>query len=141
MPTEEALALIRTHAFRDDDVDQLTSPESFLGSLRPFVGLREANFHEVMSALRVLAPELGGDNVNRALMSDLWNMCWQAQLIGLDVTGALQRNSVLSEDETGKLAYWLFQICFTISLLLEGEDVSTAFADYDGRYGHRATSG
>jgi hypothetical protein len=134
MTTEEALALIRKHAFRDGDFDTLTSPDSFLGSLRPFVGLREESFKEVMEALRVLAPSLRTDVVDRELMSDLWNMCWQASLIGLHSTGALQRNHIISDEETNKLEGWVFQISFTISLLLEGDDASIAFAEYDAEY-------
>ena len=135
MTTEEALALIRKHAFRDVDFDTLTSPDSFLGSLRPFVGLREENFKEVMEALRVLAPSLRADVMDRELMSDLWNMSWQASLIGLHSTGALQRNHIISDEEINRLENWVFQICFTISLLLGGDDASIAFAEYDAEYG------
>lgn len=67
-------------------------------------------------------------------MSDLWNMSWQAQLIGLDITGALQRNNVLDSEETGKLEDWVFQICFTISMLLEGQDIDLAFEGYYGKH-------
>jgi hypothetical protein len=135
MTSEEARALIRKHSIRDADPDLGTWSDSFIGSLRPFVGLSEATFHELMAALRVVAPSLRAGLVDRELMSDLWFICWQAYLIGLDITGALQRNKVLSKEDTDNLADWMFQIGSAVFDLLEAQDVTIAFAGYDNQYG------
>src|SRR5205085_3718735 len=106
----------------------------FLGSLRPFQGLNEDNFHEVMEALRTLAPELiAGNVVEREIMSALWDICWQASLIGLHSTGALQRNHIISSEEIDKLEDWVFDISYAVSILLSAGDVNEAFANYEGK--------
>ncbi|WP_348773208.1 hypothetical protein [Paenibacillus pabuli] len=52
MNREEAVILLKCHAFAYDDLNHLTMESGFHGSLRPFRGnLNEENFHELMEIL------------------------------------------------------------------------------------------
>jgi len=55
---EEARELLRFHAGRHEDVNHPESAIGFLGSLRPYRGLNERNYHEVMGCLIALATDL-----------------------------------------------------------------------------------
>lgn len=60
MTPAEAKTALQFHAFRHPEFEDERACNGFLGSLRPYRGrLNEASFHEVMQALRGLAPELG----------------------------------------------------------------------------------
>ena len=65
MSYEDAVNLILMHGCGRDDVPLVEAlfPEGFLGSLRPFSGLREDNFLQVMDAIIALRPHLAGQPV------------------------------------------------------------------------------
>src|SRR5437870_2228059 len=108
MTSEEARELLLLHRFGHPNVNHPKMETGFLGSLRHFRGLNEDNFHEVMAAIRTLAPELQRpDVVDKEILSALWDMCWQASLIGLHSLGALQRNNIISLQEIEQLEDWV----------------------------------
>lgn len=102
-----------------------------MGSLRPFQGLHEANYREVMDAIRTLAPELQREGVvDKEIMSALWIICFQAWAEGLNSEGSLRRNGIITQEEIAKLEDWLWRIFYAVSILLESGDVDEAFAGY-----------
>lgn len=101
----------------------------FLGSLRPYTGLNPENFQEVMSALRVLAPEFCKDTLDRDLVHSVWSICNLSRAWGLDPSGMLRRNNLISAEEINILEGWLRQISWTVEFLLIG-DIDTAFTDW-----------
>jgi hypothetical protein len=131
MTHEEARELLLLHSGGGEDRGHPKSSMGFVGSLRPFTGLQQQNYGEVMQALKVLAPEIASRNcVDRQLMASLWYLCWQSQLIGLHSTGALQRNGIISPEEIDMLEDWVFNICYSVAILLESGDIEEAFAGF-----------
>ena len=79
MEYDDAVNSILMHGIGREDVplDQALIPHGFLGSLRPYTGLREENFLQVMNAIIALAPHLvGKDLFERRLVSGLWELAF-----------------------------------------------------------------
>lgn len=131
MTPQEARELLLLHSGGHEDISHPKMANGFLGLLRPYTGLNEENFYETMEAIRVLAPEFQGNAIDKEIMCALWNLCWQASLTGLHSLGALQRNDIITRNDLERLEDWIFQISYTISLLLEGQDIDSAFQEYD----------
>jgi hypothetical protein len=108
-------------------------PDGFLGCLRPFSGLREENFMQVMEAIIALQPALAGHQVlERRLVEGLWGLTTFARLWGLDPDGMLQRNRLLSNEETKRLLVWVRCIEMAVFKLLRGGDPREELAYYRG---------
>lgn len=123
MDYEEAVNLILVHGIGRDDVpiDQAVLANGFLGSLRPYTGLREENFQEVIAAIIALAPHLAGKAVlERRLVSALWELVQRARVWGLDPHGMLQRNKLLSVTDIERLSLWVNCLEMAICKLLHG---------------------
>jgi hypothetical protein len=120
MTSAEALELLRMHVSPD-------LPSGFLGSLRPYTGLRDENFEEVIAAIKILAPKLQGETIDRELVSLLWSLCYFARLWGLESDGMLQRNGLISESDTVKLRGWVNKIDLGLRNIFEGVEVEGAF--------------
>jgi hypothetical protein len=114
MTFEEARAVILFHGTGatppnvgwEEDMEAWES--GFLGSLRPFRGmLDEKNFDEVMQAIKVVAPHLCEEKVDRELMSSLWAITYLGWLWGLAPDGTLQRNNLISAEDTKRLDQWV----------------------------------
>jgi hypothetical protein len=133
MNAHEAREALLLHSFSYPDLTHPKMVQGFLGSLRPYTGLRDENFREVMEAIRVLAPEFRTqDAVDKELISALWDICFQTWSIALQSEGALRRNELITQEEIEKLEGWLFDIFFSVSILLQGGDLSAAFSSYQG---------
>src|SRR5262245_13328793 len=133
MEYEEAVNLILMHGIGRDDVplDQALIRDGFLGSLRPYTGLREENFLQVLGAIIALAPHLAGRQVlERRLVSGLWELVHRTRRWGLDPQGMIQRNRLLSAADTERL--WLWVICLEMAIyrLLRGIDPGEALTYY-----------
>ena len=95
--------------------------DGFLGMLRPYQGLREPNFHQVMEALFVVGEELHATPVvERDLVRSLWEMCWAARYWGLHPDGMLKRNKLISADDAKRLETWVDLIEWAALFLLSG---------------------
>ena len=128
MTYDEAKHLLLLHGPGTESAqgEPLIAEQGFLHSLRPYEGnLVEKNFHLVMEALFTV-----GDVVHRSRMVDrdlvhaLWTMCSTARGWGLHPEGMLQRNKLISRDDTGRLERWVDTI------------ESTAFGSLGGRPPH-----
>lgn len=135
MDYEEALNLILVHVIGRDDVPltEALLKNGFLGCLRPFSGLREENFLEVMQAIIALKPHVAGAKVwELRLVEALWELTKRARAWGLDPNGMLQRNHLLSESDTKRLLLWVQCIEMAVSHLMRGRDPAEALAYYRG---------
>ncbi len=135
MEYAEAVNVILMHGLGRDDVPlaEALVPNGFLGSLRPYAGLREANFLQLMAAIIALRPHLAGATVwDRRLVEGLWDLTTTARHWGLDPNGMLQRNRLLSAEESDQLLRWIACLEMAVSRLLRGGDPAEALAYYRG---------
>jgi hypothetical protein len=138
MTSQEARELLLLHSFAYHDLEHPKMIGGFLGSLRPYQGLNEKNFHEVMEALYVLAPQLQMERVDREIVSALWSICYAAWLWGLDPGGMLQRNGLIAPEDVRRLGKWLECLGMAVMFLLEGSDVEEALNVYAAAYPEQA---
>src|SRR5262249_10266673 len=125
MTPSDAKAALKRHSFQGDLKDPRME-KGFLGSLRPYRGLDEANFHEVMEALRVLAPELQpGATVDRDVVSAASGICHFARAWGVHQDGMLRRNGLITPEDVRRLEGWVDTISYAFATLLDGSDVET----------------
>lgn len=123
MTEDEAKQLLISHAGPDRET-------GFLRMLRPYGGLREESFHEVMAALAALGPSLGrGSTVDRQVMEALWGICVLGWGWGVESDGMLQRNKLISGDDVLRLAEWIRIIAWAVFFLIEGSP-DAAFDEY-----------
>ncbi len=93
----------------------------FLGSLRPYKGLQEKNFHQVMEALLTVSQSISAlPQVDRDLVHAIWDICSTARLQGLSPHGLLQRNKLISQDDIARLTQWVEIIDVTTLEVLRG---------------------
>jgi hypothetical protein len=135
-----ARELLLLHSTGHPDVHHPTWERGFLGSLRPYRGLREANLHEVMAALVALAPELRRERVDREVVAALWGICMLARLCGLHPDGMLRRNGLISDEDVARLDAWVQAIQWAVSMLLGTTDGPDAPLD-EALAGYRQLTG
>ena len=116
MTPEEAKQLILIHAGMCDSPLAATA---FIGSLRPFTGIREENFHQIMEALQILTPYLQQEQIDRELICALWSLCELTRAWGVDTSGMLVRNNLLSDSDKVSLKKWIDTISSAVLLILE----------------------
>lgn len=134
MTTQEARELLLLHSFGHGDLDHPKMVGGFLGSLRPYQGLNEKNYHELMEAVRTLAPELQRESVDREIISALWSICYCTWLWGLEPGGMLRRNGLIAPEDVRLLSDWLEYLGMAVMLLLEESSVEAAFGPYVAAY-------
>jgi hypothetical protein len=132
MDAARAKELLLLHSTGHPDIRHATWAGGFLGSLRPYSGLRERNFHEVMAAVVALAPELRRERVDREVVAPLWALCFYARLWGVDPDGMLSHNNLISPEDTARLGGWVRAIEWAVAMLLhaDGEDMDAALEEY-----------
>ena len=128
MTPEEAEQTIIRHA---EPVDP-PGGRSFLGNLRPYQGvLYESNFFEVIEAIRTLAPICQeADKVNRKVIAALWDICWLGRCWGIHPDGMLQRNRLVTAEDTEILGDWMDRLSEAVSYMLNGGNVDDAMIAY-----------
>jgi hypothetical protein len=126
-----ARELLQMHAGRHEDVDHPKWRHGFLGSLRPFSGLRIENFHEVMKCIEVLTSELENQVCDREVLAAIWGICHLGRAWGVEAQGMLQRNNLIAAEDVERLESWITQISYTTFCLLDGCGSEVAFEGYD----------
>ena len=105
--------------------------DGFLTSLRPYRGLHEKNIHLVMEALLTVGERLHrASQVDRDLVTTVWSMCWYARVWGLRPDGMLQRNSLITAEDTTRLELWIDVVEQTVLSLLAGQPPHVAVYHY-----------
>jgi hypothetical protein len=129
--TIQARQLLQLHAGREHDFEDADGRVGFLGSLRPFFGLRAECFHEVMSCIKTLAPEFDQSTCDRELIAAIWSICHLGRHWGVAPDGMLRRNGLIADHDVARLEAWIEQISYTTFCLLDGCDIEVAFEGYD----------
>lgn len=129
MTEREARELLLMHSCAHHDLQHPKMTSGFLGSLRPYTGLNQDNFHEMMHALRVLAPRFGEEKIERQIISALWGTCHLSRAWGVHPDGMLKSNDLITEEESQQLEQWIETISYAVMMLLDGDE-EEAFRDY-----------
>ncbi len=128
----QAKDLLLKHSFQHEDLAHPKMETGFLGSLRPYSGLSEDNFHEVMEIIAVLAPELENKpNIDSQLISALWGICHFSNAWALEPEGMLQRNDLIAESDIDRLSNWVNIISYAVFMLLDGGGLEHAMEPYE----------
>lgn len=125
MTPSEARELLQLHSGRHEDIYHPKWEHGYIGCLRPFTGLRDENFHEVMMCLKVLAPEI--ENA-AAYDQSLHAACWA--LCHLGRSSCVDQHSI-PVYQAQRLDRWSDHISFAMFALLDGCGVEVAFEMYD----------
>ncbi len=130
MTKKEAKELLQHHSYTHKDYKHPKGINGFLGMLRPFKGeLISANFHEIMTILKVLQDDFFKENLEREVISNLWGICHLAKSWGIEKKGMLRRNNLITAQQIEQLANWIDCISYAVMMLLEGA-VEEAFEPY-----------
>ncbi len=128
----EAKGLLLLHSFSYPDVHHPKMETGFLGSLRPYHGLKEDNFHEVMEAISALSPYLRTEpQIDREVIAALWSICEEARAWGIHPDGMLRRNDLIALQDVQRLERWTSIISYTVFILLDGGDLEAALEPYN----------
>ena len=131
MTTAEAHDLLLAYAGASPDPNHPAFAGGFLGMLRPYKELREQNFHEVMQALRTVAPQLQAASIDRELISALWGICHFGRAWALENGSMLQCNDLITPADADRLDEWLSIISYAVASLLDNSGPEEAFQPYD----------
>lgn len=133
MNASEARCLLLANGLgtNDDEDSPGFREEGFLGRLRPYRGLDENLFHEIMEALFVVGDDLrAGAHVDRRLVGSVWSMCSYARRWGVNPQGMLRRNRLISEVDVSRLEQWIDLIESTTLSFLSGNEMRDVIAGY-----------
>ncbi|MEV6280635.1 hypothetical protein [Nocardia sp. NPDC051832] len=130
MTPDSARELLLFHSGAHNEVDDPRWQQGFLGMLRPYHGLREENFHSVMACVRVLAPALERDSVDREMIQALWAICHFGRAWGVWPDSMLRRNNLITEEDAARLSDWIETISYAMACVLEGIP-GEGFHEYD----------
>ena len=111
------------HSYLGQDSKDPVQVSGFIGSLRPWQGLREENFRQVLEALDALSEELlNAPMLDRDIVSALWGICYLARSWGVERGGSLRRHKIINDDEVRTLAAWIDTIETRVLFLLDGSE-------------------
>lgn len=131
MNPERARQILLGHSFLLEDLQIPLMQESFLLSLRPFKGLKREKCAEIEAAFRVVAPELAGEFIDRQTIGALWGILWSVRNWALHPNGMLQRNNLITPEDTEWLSEWVAKMDYGLLLLLDGGLVEIVFDQMD----------
>lgn len=123
MTHDEARLCLLMHGPGTEDADgqPLILRDGFTASLRPYTGLHEKNFHQVMEALLTVGERLHKEElVDRETVRAVWMICETGRGWGLHPQGMLQRNKLITAADTLRLELWIDTIQSTALRLLGG---------------------
>lgn len=128
----EALNTILMHGIGRSDVPlkDALHKKGFIGCLRPWAGLRDENYVELMRAILSLRESMAGRREwPTELVAGIMGITRMAHCWALDDSGMLRRNKLISEDEVAKLRQWVWRIETVSEQLLMNRDPFEAYPD------------
>ena len=135
MTFKEAKQTLLLHSFSHSDLSHPKMATGFLGSLRPYQGIKEENFREVMEAIKSLAEYFQKEPLlDKEIVNALWGICHLARAWGVHPDGMLRRNNLISEKEHLQLEEWIETISYATMMLLDGCDMDIALEEYNKSY-------
>lgn len=100
----EAIGLLQSHA---GIADGPRLRNGIVGALRPFIGIQERNFHEVMECVFLLHEELGSDEIDTRIPHSLLTIVATVTGWAILPNSMLRRNGLINEQDLGKLTSWI----------------------------------
>lgn len=132
MTKEEAVEELMYQSGAHENIESERWKNGFLGHLRPFKGkLREENYHLIMQALQVLAPEMEKDFIDKRIISSIMAVCHLGRMWALHPEGMLQSNKLITKEQTRQIDNWLIDISYAAFCLLDGAGAEEAFWNYN----------
>lgn len=103
----------------------------FISCLRPYTGLRDSNFHEVMHALLVVMQEHPREGpLDREIADSAWAICHTARICGTDPNAMLRRNDLITKKDLERLREWIHVIEHVVGGFISGVSVGIAVSKY-----------
>lgn len=132
MTIEDAIEELMYQSGSHENFEHERWQNGFLGHLRPFQGkLREENYHLIMKALQVLAPEMEKEFIDKRIISSVMGICHLGRMWAINPEGMLQSNKLISKEQTLKIDDWLVNISYASFCLLDGAGAEEAFWSYN----------
>lgn len=117
MELSEARRRILVHAGFELDAETL----GLIGRLRPFRGIEERDFANLVQALVTLHPVItNAPAVERDLVAALWYVCLSARTLGIDPQGLVVRNRLATPSDVRTLGIWIDSIESFSTRMLKG---------------------
>jgi hypothetical protein len=110
------------------------SPESFLGMLRPYGGLRQEVLADVSDALRASAPKMSGELFPRELASAVWAISYYGRCWALAPNGMLRANRLITDADLNRLSNFLEWFDYAVMTLLDSGASQAAFEENPFRW-------
>jgi hypothetical protein len=132
MEYRDALNTILMHGIGRNDVptSEALYEHGFIGCLRPWTGLRDENFKELLTAIISLRHSLAGrDAWPIELVAGIMGITRMAHCWAIDDAGMLRRNRLISDDDIAKLRHWVQRIESVAEQLLMGNDPLELYPD------------
>ena len=132
MEYRDALNTILMHGIGRSDVplSEACHEHGFIGCLRPWSGLRDENYRELMTAIVSLRHSLAERNDwPIELITGIMGITRMAHCWGVDDTGTLRRNNLISDSDVAKLRRWTRRIESVVEQLLMGNDPLETYPD------------
>jgi hypothetical protein len=80
----------------------------FLGTLRPYAGLDESYFAEIVEAILVWHPSLANSSeVDRQMTAALWTICHRTRVLALRAAASIRHNKLMTAEELDRLTLWI----------------------------------
>jgi hypothetical protein len=103
--------------------------QNFTRRLRPYQGLDDGDFAELIQCVMILHPDIAGvSTVDRKLCAALWWICEHSRILALRPQSALRRNKLITERDLARLERWVevFEY-FSIKMLMGLDLVDCAY--------------
>jgi len=132
MEYRDALNTILMHGIGRSDVpsSEACYEHGFIGCLRPWSGLRDENYRELMTAIVSLRHSLAErDAWPTELIAGIVGITRMAHCWGIDETGMLRRNNLITDTDVARLRQWTRRIESVVEQLLMGNDPLETYPD------------
>jgi hypothetical protein len=127
MSFDDAKAMLQQHAGHIELPDR----DSLVESLRPYRGLSERNFCEIMIGLINVHKELSEqDMVDRELIYACWDLCTRIRFLALSETSPLRTNRLISQTDLDRLGEWYNSIDSFCRRSLHKLDLGTCLSNF-----------
>ena len=134
MTKQQAIEELLFQSQRHSNIENLRWTNGFLGMLRPFKALKEANFHQIVKAIEVLSDDFKNKTISNETIASIWGICHLGRAWGIYPNGMLQANNLISKEDIEKLENWIEHISYITFCLLDGCDNAVAFEFYWEEY-------
>ncbi|WP_372364847.1 hypothetical protein [Candidatus Uabimicrobium sp. HlEnr_7] len=139
MDFDDAKEVLAIHSGFSKTFDY-SNETDFLGTLRPYQGIEDEYFHEIVEALFSIQDHFKQDVVDRELMLYLWEICSSTICLALREGSLLRRNKLISDEDLKKLNSWIHiidSIGRYLLIKLSLADIIFSYVEYlqDNHYG------